>query len=204
MASTCIRHDFYQTDAFVVITLMVKNKSDADFEAEFQTDFVRTTIKNEDGSEIEFSVVPCHPIKPEQCSFKVTKTKIEVKLKKAEGIHWNTLERKEESAVKPAVIMKSSDISVEEQPAYPTSSKKKVDWSRVEAEADKEEEEGEAAIEKLFQKIYKDNPDDVKRAMMKSFAESGGTVLSTNWADVQKGKVEVKPPDGMEFRKWEQ
>ena len=52
---------------------------------------------------------------------------------------------------------------------YPTSSKKKVDWSRVEAEADKEEEEGEAAIEKLFQKIYKDNPDDVKRAMMKSF-----------------------------------
>ena len=52
--------------------------------------------------------MPCHPIKPEQCSFKVTKTKIEVKLKKAEGIHWNTLERKEESAVKPAVIMKSS------------------------------------------------------------------------------------------------
>ena len=33
--------------------------------------------------------------------------------------------------------------------------------------------------------------------------ESGGTVLSTNWNEVGKDKVEVKPPDGMEFKKWE-
>uniref|UniRef100_A0A183SE50 SGS domain-containing protein n=1 Tax=Schistocephalus solidus TaxID=70667 RepID=A0A183SE50_SCHSO len=32
--------------------------------------------------------------------------------------------------------------------------------------------------------------------------ESGGTVLSTNWDEVGKGKVEVKPPDGMEYRKY--
>ena len=34
-------------------------------------------------------------------------------------------------------------------------------------------------------------------------SESGGTVLSTNWSEVGKEKVEVKPPDGMEFKKWE-
>lgn len=34
-------------------------------------------------------------------------------------------------------------------------------------------------------------------------SESGGTVLSTNWAEVGKEKVEVKPPDGMEFKKYE-
>ena len=33
--------------------------------------------------------------------------------------------------------------------------------------------------------------------------ESGGTVLSTNWGEVGKDKVEVKPPDGMEYKKWE-
>ena len=36
-----------------------------------------------------------------------------------------------------------------------------------------------------------------RRAMNKSFQESGGTVLSTNWSEVDKGQVDVKPPDGM-------
>ena len=34
--------------------------------------------------------------------------------------------------------------------------------------------------------------------------ESGGTVLSTNWKDIKEKKVEVKPPDGMEYKKWQQ
>lgn len=33
--------------------------------------------------------------------------------------------------------------------------------------------------------------------------ESGGTVLSTNWKEVAKDKVDCKPPDGMEFKKWD-
>lgn len=32
--------------------------------------------------------------------------------------------------------------------------------------------------------------------------ESGGTVLSTNWKDVGKRKVEVSPPDDAEFKKY--
>lgn len=38
--------------------------------------------------------------------------------------------------------------------------------------------------------------------MNKSFQESGGTVLSTNWSEVGKGKVEGKPPEGLEMHKW--
>jgi suppressor of G2 allele of SKP1 len=33
--------------------------------------------------------------------------------------------------------------------------------------------------------------------MMKSFSESNGTALSTNWDEVGKKRVEVTPPDGM-------
>ena len=33
--------------------------------------------------------------------------------------------------------------------------------------------------------------------------ESGGTVLSTNWNDIGKEKTEVKPPDGMEWKKYD-
>ena len=28
-------------------------------------------------------------------------------------------------------------------------------------------------------------------------------MLSTNWTDIGKKEVEVKPPDGMEFKKWD-
>jgi suppressor of G2 allele of SKP1 len=38
--------------------------------------------------------------------------------------------------------------------------------------------------------------------MMKSYQESGGTSLSTNWSEVGKGKMETKAPEGMEARKW--
>ncbi len=38
--------------------------------------------------------------------------------------------------------------------------------------------------------------------MMKSFVESNGTVLSTNWDEVGGKKVECTPPDGMVVRKW--
>lgn len=34
--------------------------------------------------------------------------------------------------------------------------------------------------------------------------ESGGTVLSTNWDEVGNKKVDMKAPDGMEFKKYEQ
>jgi len=32
--------------------------------------------------------------------------------------------------------------------------------------------------------------------------ESGGTVLSTNWDEVGAKKVEVSPPDGMEWKNY--
>ena len=34
-------------------------------------------------------------------------------------------------------------------------------------------------------------------------SESGGTVLSTNWGEVGNKKIDVKTPDGMEFKKYE-
>jgi suppressor of G2 allele of SKP1 len=82
-------------------------------------------------------------------------------------------------------------------------------WPRVEAEeaqtavlyekwnkapVAKEEEEKPDGLDGLLQKIYKDAPEDTRRAMMKSFTESKGTVLSTDWKDIGGRFVEPQPP----------
>ena len=33
-------------------------------------------------------------------------------------------------------------------------------------------------------------------------SESGGTVLSTDWSDIGKKQTDIKPPDGMEYKKY--
>jgi hypothetical protein len=38
--------------------------------------------------------------------------------------------------------------------------------------------------------------------MMKSFTESGGTSLSTDWNDVKARHVDAVPPEGLEAKKW--
>lgn len=52
------------------------------------------------------------------------------------------------------------------------------------------------AVDGFFKKLYAGADDDTRRAMMKSFSESNGTSLSTNWSEVGKGYVaEVKSKD---------
>ncbi|KAK5058519.1 hypothetical protein LTR84_010782 [Exophiala bonariae] len=52
------------------------------------------------------------------------------------------------------------------------------------------------AVDGFFKKLYAGADDDTRRAMMKSFSESNGTSLSTNWSEVGKGRVEeVKSKD---------
>ncbi len=47
--------------------------------------------------------------------------------------------------------------------------------------------------------------EDTRRAMMKSYQTSGGSVLSTDWKDVRRkdyeGKDRPAPPKGQEWRK---
>jgi hypothetical protein len=61
--------------------------------------------------------------------------------------------------------------------------------------ADSDYDTGDA-VDGFFKKLYAGADDDTRRAMMKSYVESNGTALSTNWGEVGKGKVEpVKGKD---------
>jgi len=89
--------------------------------------------------------------------------------------------------------------------SYPSSSKHgSKDWDALSRTQADEQLEGEAALNKVFADIYKGASDDQRRAMLKSFQESGGTVLSTNWDEVGKGEVKGHPPKGMDMKQWKE
>lgn len=115
-------------------------------------------------------------------------------------------------------LQKPQPMASSTAPAYPTSSrsgpknwdklatdltaKKKKD-KKSDSGADKEDDDdvdsdydtGDA-VDGFFKKLYAGADPDTRRAMMKSFQESNGTALSTNWSEVGKGKVEpVKSKD---------
>ncbi|XP_031269390.1 protein SGT1 homolog B-like [Pistacia vera] len=141
---------------------------------------------------------------PTKCRYDVLSTKVEIRLAKAEPIHWTALEFTKENPVLQRVNV--SSVTGSQRPTYP-SSKPTKDWDKLEAQVKKEEKDekldGDAALNKFFQDIYADADEDTRRAMKKSFVESNGTVLSTNWKEVGSKKVEGSPPDGMEMKKWE-
>jgi hypothetical protein len=86
-----------------------------------------------------------------------------------------------------------------------STTKKSKDWNALTREIEEDTKpEGEQALNALFQQIYKDADPDTKRAMMKSFVESNGTCLSTNWNEIGAKQTEVKPPEGMIAKKVKQ
>ena len=159
---------------------------------------------------------------------RISPTKVELTLKKKEpGVKWKTLEGTD--APKPSGDVSESDDPVrnmllkENAPSYPTSSKTgPKDWDKIVSDAtakpkkkDGEDDGDGAGVDDMddldyggdeanffFKKLYASADPDTKRAMMKSYTESNGTVLSTNWDEVGKAKVETSPPDGMEAKSW--
>ena len=61
---------------------------------------------------------------------------------------------------------------------------------------------GDSTVNSFFQQLYANADEDTRKAMMKSYVESNGTTLSTNWDEVKKGKVEGKAPEGSVMKKW--
>jgi len=111
------------------------------------------------------------------------------------------------AVIEPAL----SEFPPSNDPA-PVKQKQKKNWEAVTDTILKSEKEktttedpnagGDAALNGFFQNLYHGADEDSKRAMLKSFQESGGTTLSTNWDEVKKEQVTVKPPDGSEWKKW--
>ncbi|PVH39279.1 hypothetical protein PAHAL_5G468700 [Panicum hallii] len=204
------RHDYYNSAAEVVVTVFAKGVPPEHVAVDFGEQLLSVSV--EVPGEASYHLQPrlFGKIVPERCRFAVLSTKIEVRLAKAEpGTTWTSLEFTDKPRFVAAAPPRGSSPSaggIAQRPSYPSSRGRK-DWDKIEAEvkrAEKEEKlDGDAAANKFFQDIFSSADEDMRRAMTKSFQESNGTVLSTNWEDVGSKKIEPSPPEGMDLRKWE-
>ncbi|KAK9240095.1 SGS domain-containing protein [Lipomyces kononenkoae] len=198
-ATTKVRHEWYQTPEDVTFTLFVKNAPKSSTIVSILKDSFSITYPFASGSEFNFEIGPlAGKIDPEKSKYLVLSTKIEIKLRKVVPGKWAALEASDaEIAAKQDAI-----------PSYPTSAKKgHKNWDAVAHDLAAstltgEEDSGDSAGA-FFKQLYEGADEDTKRAMMKSYVESNGTALSTNWSEVKKEKVKTEPPKGMEAKKWD-
>lgn len=180
-----LKHEFYQTDKKIVVSVLIEDAANKNPQVVIEPDTLKVSV---DGcSNLQFNLFA--KIVPEKSNFDLItdKNKIKVSLIKAESGQWDFLERK--------IVVPKSDTAPGQK-----------NWDRVAKDIeqqDNEEKKGDDQLNEMFKKIYGDASHEVKMAMNKSYSESGGTVLSTNWNEVKTSKVEVKPPDGVEYREWE-
>ncbi|KAI0076078.1 SGS-domain-containing protein [Panus rudis PR-1116 ss-1] len=200
--TTTPRHEFYETDEKVTLSVFDKGADPEKVTVKFEPRSL--TYTNGD------KLLSLEPLKgqidTEKSDYTVGKVKVEIRLvKRAQG-RWGALVGDQPDVLAP-FPQASTSSAPQSQPKKP-----RKNWDGITEEilkADKPPSStedpnvaGDSTVNEFFQKLFADADEDTKRAMMKSYQESGGTTLSTNWEEVKKAPVTVKPPEGSEWKKW--
>jgi len=159
------RHSWFQSSAAVEVDILAKGIPQDQVSIEFGPQSLHIVILDD----YDTIYTLYDEINPSESSYKVLSTKVEIRLvKKVPDVQWPRLEQ---------AIGEDEDT---------TQKKKSVqkNWDRIEIPADEEEDNQDDDVMGFFKKIFADADDDTRKAMMKSYQESGGTALSTNWQDV--------------------
>jgi suppressor of G2 allele of SKP1 len=227
--ATKIRYEWYQNSENIYFTLLAKGVPHDKCHVEIKERSLSVSFPITGGASYDLHIEPLFaPVALDKCITRVLPTKLEIVLHKAQPAQkWSVLEL--EGPVEPAPIKdpnsaidtpSADDAAKRAAPAYPTSSKSgPKDWDKLARELrttggdgkasaaaadddDEDEIEGGDPANHFFKKLFKGASPETQRAMMKSYVESNGTALSTNWDEVSKSRVETVPPDGMEAKSW--
>ncbi|EDO14604.1 hypothetical protein Kpol_303p3 [Vanderwaltozyma polyspora DSM 70294] len=199
--------DWYQTNKNITISIFTTNlptdKNDIKINYIAGHNTLEVTYKIPDrASEFQYSINLSYPIISNSIKSNLFTKKIEIILEKSNNISWKSLEKTINSNENTISSFPDSNSNPTSSLMYPNSSKKNIDWSKIDYDDEDDEDEDSGTADAFFRKLYEGADPDTKRAMMKSYLESNGTALNTNWEDVAKGEVETSPPEGMELKHW--
>ncbi|KAI9008392.1 HSP20-like chaperone [Gaertneriomyces semiglobifer] len=86
------RHDWYQTPQSVIISIFAKKVNKEKTSVTFAKNELKVDVHFLDGKMFQFHTPLSQPIDPEASKFEILSTKIELALKKANGISWASIE----------------------------------------------------------------------------------------------------------------
>ncbi|KAG0229075.1 hypothetical protein BGW42_001796 [Actinomortierella wolfii] len=89
------RNDWYQTQTHVNLSIFAKKVDASTAVVSFKERELSIDLKMPEGKRFQWSLALFQPIEPENSTFEVLGTKVEITLKKANGISWPTLEPSE-------------------------------------------------------------------------------------------------------------
>eukprot|EP01112_Ceratiomyxa_fruticulosa_P009119 TRINITY_DN2379_c0_g1_i4.p1 TRINITY_DN2379_c0_g1~~TRINITY_DN2379_c0_g1_i4.p1 ORF type:complete len:932 (-),score=227.25 TRINITY_DN2379_c0_g1_i4:192-2987(-) len=195
-----IRHEWYQNNTHVFVSIFAKGVKKDQLNVDISEESLSVNIKLISGKEYVLDLELCDSVEVPQCTYEILSTKIEIKLKKTRQVKWDTLEstvpkeEKDKDGKKPNI--RPWDAPTETKPAQ-------KNWEKIVTEsAGTEGLDDRDPQAKFWQDLFADASEEERRAIMKSYTESGGTVLNMNWGEVKKEKTKIYPPEGMEARSY--
>jgi tetratricopeptide (TPR) repeat protein len=217
-----VTYQWSQTDSNIQIDFKWSLKRKEDLVLNFQPNTIEISFPLDETRKFELKIYLYDEIVAEKSRSSIHLERIELQLeKKNPQRDWPLLEKLDSpnekvlETINPKPISQPQKIVASNQsgPAYPSSSKIKKDWNKIDKEIGEDMEknkdeysEGDP-VNKMFQMLYSGSDENTRRAMMKSYQTSGGTVLSMNWDEVKQkdyeGSDKPDAPEGQEWRKWD-
>lgn len=175
-ATPSVRIDHFQTPTHINAYLYVSQLANYTPKVEATASNLEISFQNKEKPEDSFvrSINLYGLIEPELLQEKVYPTKLEIQMRKKTAGTWPELEKGSKES--------SPDVPVITAPTT-------KDWSKIQLDDDSDDDINTSENpDDFFKALYADADDDTRRAMMKSFVESGGTALSTDWDKVARGE----------------
>lgn len=212
------KYQYYQSDKIMTVAILEPSVMAENLRVDFGEKRL-TVVLTKQG--VELTVIAgdlYETVDVERCRVNIRDEKVLIKLRKNDAFEWPELFAKrkinESSSATKATTTEAAapekETTTKEIPKVPTDKPRPYtshrDWDKIEKEVEKEAEDQEAdPAAALFKMIYANADEDTRRAMIKSYQTSGGTVLSTNWSEVAKKDYEKErtAPKGQEWKTWE-
>ncbi|KAJ6779306.1 hypothetical protein PWT90_02489 [Aphanocladium album] len=219
-SDTPLRLQEFQSNTTMSVSIFSKGVKKEKLKVDFQSSSVSLdSVIYPSGDEKPFQLDLWGEIDTVASKYSVTPNKVELTLVKKTPGKWAQL-KSEGKPKEPAAPAAPSTVSTSNSqpaaeapvaetkpaagPAYPSSSRTgPKNWDKLDVGEDGKDEGDGSDVNSFFKQLFKNASPEQQRAMMKSFTESNGTTLSTDWNDVKDRTVETKPPEGVQAKKWE-